>query len=165
MKAWYLIQSKPQQEQIAQEQLERQDYEIYLPLASMQRRKRGKTIRVIAPMFPRYLFINLSDKTDDWRPIRSTIGVSSLVRFGMQPAKVPDNLIDTLRKREDETGVQILPTKKYKIGEKVRVSEGPFEGYEAVIHAKSAKERVVLLMKVIEKFVKVELDTEHLEHM
>ena len=164
MKAWYLIHSKPRQEQVAREQLERQGYQTYLPMAYVFRRRRGRSVKVIAPMFPRYLFINLSDKTDDWRPIRSTIGVANLVRFGVEAARVPDDLIDSLKAREDETGIQVLPVKSFSVGDKVRVKEGIFEGYDAIIHARTPKERVVLLMKVIEKYIKVELDTQNLDY-
>ena len=163
MKAWYLIHSKPKQEQIAKEQLERQGYQTYLPMAYTYRRRRGRTVRVIAPMFPRYLFINLNDETDDWRPIRSTIGVANLVRFGIDAARVPDDLIDSLKSREDDTGIQVLPGKTFSVGDKVRVKEGVFEGYEAIIHAQNPRERVVLLMKVVERYIKVELDAMHLE--
>jgi transcriptional antiterminator RfaH len=163
MKAWYLIHSKPKQEHVASEQLERQGYRTYLPMAYVYRRRRGRSVRVIAPMFPRYLFISLNDETDDWRPIRSTIGVANLVRFGIDAARVPDDLIKSLKTREDETGIHILPSKNFSIGDKVRVKEGVFEGFEAIIHSKTPKERVVLLMKVIEKYIRVELDPRHLE--
>ena len=163
MKAWYLVHSKPKQEEIAREQLERQGYQTYLPMTYAFRRRRGRSVQVVAPMFPRYLFINLSDETDDWRPIRSTIGVANLVRFGIDAARAPDDLIQLLKKREDDKGIQILPTKSFSVGDKVRVKDGTFEGYEAIIQAKTSKERVVLLMKVIEKYIKVELDSQHLE--
>ena len=77
MKSWYLIYSKAREEKLAQEHLERQGYEIYLPLILARIKQRGRTKKSIQPMFPRYLFIYLSDQTDDWRPIRSTIGVSN----------------------------------------------------------------------------------------
>jgi len=163
MKAWYLIHSKPKQELIAREQLERQSYQTYLPMAYVYRRRSGRSVQVIAPMFPRYLFIHLSDETDDWRPIRYTVGVANLVRFGINAARVPQDLIETLIAREDESGIQILPGKKLSIGDGVRVIEGPFEGYDAIIHAKTPKDRVVLLIKVIEKYIKLELNSYHLE--
>ena len=89
---------KKREEELAKEHLERQSYQVYLPKILGRKRQSGRTIRVIQPMFPRYLFINLSDETDDWGPIRSTIGVSTLVRFGMEPAKVPENLIKYVQK-------------------------------------------------------------------
>jgi transcriptional antiterminator RfaH len=44
---------------------------------------------VTEPMFSCYLFIQLDDQSQNWDTIRSTLGVSKLVSFGPQPAKVP----------------------------------------------------------------------------
>ena len=66
MKSWYLIYSKPRGEELAKTHLERQGYEVYLPLILGRIKRRGRTEKSIQPMFPRYLFIHLSDQTDDW---------------------------------------------------------------------------------------------------
>ncbi len=165
MKYWYLIQAKPRQENRAKENLERQGYTVYLPIARIRRQRRGKVHSAFGPMFPMYLFIFLGDGIDDWGPIRSTAGVSKLVKFGQIPARVPGTLIDALKAREDASGIQVLPEKMYQVGDRVRISEGPFEGYEAVIFAKSARERTILLLKVIENYIKLELDSHHLESL
>ena len=158
MKAWYLMHSKHRLEVVASEQLQRQGYETYLPLAPVRRRKRGRMFSDVGPMFPRYLFIYLSDKTDDWGPIRSTIGVANLVRFAQSPARVPDNLIEALKQREDSKGVQILASTGFEQGEKVRIAEGPFEGYEAIFQAHTSKDRVILLLQIAEKQISLRLD-------
>lgn len=163
MKSWYLIQSKPRQETLARENLERQGYITYLPIARVKRLKRGRSVSEPGPMFPMYLFIYLGQGSDDWGPIRSTIGVAKLVKFGQIPASVPSRLVDMLRSREDESGIQILPTRDFQAGDRVRISEGPFEGYEAVIFSSSAKERTVLLLKIIEHHIRLEIDTAQLE--
>lgn len=165
MKSWYLIHSKPRQERVAGEQLERQGYEIYLPLASVRRRRRNRTIRIIDPMFPRYLFIHLSNETDDWRPIRSTVGVSTLVRFGDMPAKIPDSLITELQVREDTDGIQILPDLEYRQGDRVRIAEGPMEGFEGVFQCRTGKERVLLLLEIAQKTVRIELESGQIESL
>lgn len=163
MKFWYLIHSKPKDEKVAQENLERQGYETYLPLILGRAKKKGKTIKAIQPMFPRYMFIHLSDETDDWGPIRSTLGVSSLVRFGMKPAKVPDGLVRKLRENEDSSGLQIIETKEITVDDKVRIAEGPFEGYEGVFSSKSSKDRVIVLLKITEKTTKLEIELDKIE--
>ena len=165
MKNWYLIHTKPRQERVAGEQLERQGYVIYLPFAPVRRRRRGRTIRVIDPMFPRYLFIHLSNETDDWRPIRSTIGVSTFVRFGDLPAKIPDNLIAELQVREDTDGIQVLPDLEYRRGDRVRIAEGPMEGYEGIFQCQTGKERVLLLLEIAQKAVKIELESGQIESL
>lgn len=165
MQAWYLIQTKPRQEHTARDNLERQGYRSYLPLAPVKRRRRGRSYTDIGPMFPRYLFIYLSDSMDDWGPIRSTLGVVSLVKFGQQPARVPDDLITSLKEREDEKGVQPLPEKKLIYGDKLRISEGPFEGYEGLFYAESSRDRVIMLIKVLEQYTRVEVSRNKVENI
>jgi transcriptional antiterminator RfaH len=163
MRAWYLIQTKPRQEYTARENLERQGYRIYLPLAPVRGRRRGRTYTRIGPMFPRYLFIYLSEGVDDWGPIRSTLGVTCIVRFGQLPARVPDALITALREREDEKGVQNLPAKTPVPGDKLRIAEGPLEGYEGLFYAQSSRDRVIMLIKILEQYTKVELALDKIE--
>ena len=163
MKSWYLIYSKPKEEKLAKEHLERQGYETYLPLVLGRIKKRGRTQRSIQPMFHRYLFIYLSDQTDDWGPIRSTIGVSNLVKFGMTPAKVPENLIMRLKENEVGDGYHDLPSKKLKKGDEILIIEGPFEGYEATLFSQNAEDRVVVLLKIAEKYIKVQLNQSLIE--
>jgi transcriptional antiterminator RfaH len=157
MKSWYLVHSKPKEEELAKEHLKRQSYQVYLPKIFARKRQSGRIIRAIQPMFPRYLFINLSDETDDWGPIRSTIGVSTLVRFGMEPAKVPENIIIKLKENENTNGYHDLPEKTLSIGDKVIIAEGPFEGYAATLFSKNSDERVVVLLKIAENHLKLQL--------
>jgi transcriptional antiterminator RfaH len=163
MKSWYLIHAKPKSEQVAKENLERQGYEIYLPLILGRAKKRGKTIKSIQPMFPRYLFISLSDETDDWGPIRSTLGVSALVRFGMTPARIPDILINSLKKSENNEGIHKLSEKSLSPGDKLLIVEGPFEGYEATLFSQKSGDRIIVLLKIAENFVKVKLEQSLIE--
>ena len=136
---------------------------VYLPLAPVRRRRKGRTVRIVDPIFPRYLFINLSDQTDDWGPIRSTIGVFTLVRFGQIPAKIPDSLIEGLRAREDSEGIQEIPERGFKPGDKVRIAEGIMEGFEAIFQCQKSNDRVILLLKIAENTAKIEIESSQIE--
>jgi transcriptional antiterminator RfaH len=163
MRAWYLVYSKPRQERVALSNLARQGYEVYLPLIPVRRRRHGRVMAVAEPMFPRYLFMHLSDRSDDWGPIRSTIGVSHLVRFGNRPARVPDDLVSLLREREDGAGLQALPSPSFRAGERVRIVEGVMAGYEAIFHAHSGEDRVLVLLEIADHAAKIQVDAEHVE--
>ena len=165
MKSWYLIYCKPRGEELAQEHLERQDYEIYLPFILARIKRRGRVTKEIQPMFPRYLFIRLSDKTDDWGPIRSTIGVSNLVKFGMKPARIPEDLITKLKENEENKGFRDIPSEKLNPGDNVLIAEGPFEGYEATLFSQNSETRVNVLLKIAEKFIKIQLDQSVIEKL
>ncbi|MGV6818263.1 MAG: transcription/translation regulatory transformer protein RfaH [Thiotrichales bacterium] len=148
--AWYVLQSKPRQEALARENLERQGYTAYLPMMRARKRLRGKWTSVIEPMFPRYLFVELTPYKDDFGPLRSTRGVASVVRFGMEPAIMPAEIIAELRAREcPETGVVEPRSALFKAGQNVEILNGPFQGLEAVFAASSSEERVILMLNVL----------------
>jgi len=163
MKNWYLVYAKPRQETVARTNLVRQGYEIYLPLVRQPRKRKGRRVTVIAPMFPRYLFIHLDSQTDNWGPIRSTLGVVSIVRFGYQPARIPDHLVSMLRAREDDVGIQVVPVEEYKRGGKVRITDGSFMGYEGIFLAKTSRERVVVLLDILGKHTRTVVDAATIE--
>ena len=99
---WYVVHTKPKQESRAFTNLERQGFECFLPTIP-KKRVRGKAFEIVRePLFSRYLFIELDTTLSgkSWAPIRSTLGVSKLVTFGSEPARVNRDLIDLLRDQE-----------------------------------------------------------------
>ena len=165
VKSWYLIYTKPRGENLAKEHLERQGYDVYLPLIFAKKKQNQRTVKLIEPMFARYLFICLSDQSDDWRPIRSTIGVSKLVRFGDNHAKVPSKLIDDLRENENTDGYHDYPEKEINLGDNVLITEGPFEGYKASLFSRNSDERVVVLLNIAEKHIKLQINQSVIEKL
>ena len=162
-RSWYLVVTKPKSEFKAQENLSRQGYEIYLPLVQTSRRSNGKNVKRTEAFFPRYLFISLDKETDNWSPIRSTIGVAGMVRFGGMPAVVPENMITNLKNNENEFGLQSFEKKELKQGDKVEIIDGPFEGYQAVYQKMKSTERVSVLLDIVGKNTQVTLSVNELE--
>ena len=161
---WYLIFTKPRMERQAVEHLERQGYCTYLPLMAATRRQRGRYRQIIEPCFPRYLFIHLNTRTDNWAPIRSTIGVSRLVEFGGIPAIVPDELVRELQCREDETGLQRPPEPLFKPGDPVTVMNGPLTGLQGIFQATKGSDRVAVLLDIVGKNTLTTLAIHDLKH-
>jgi len=162
-KSWYLIYSKPRQEKAAVENLLRQNYVVYFPQVSQLRTRRGKRQQVVEPLFPRYLFIHLDAQTDNWAPIRSTLGVMSLVRFGIEPARVPDELVEILKSRQNDDGLHEWAEPKLAVGDKARVVSGALAGYEGLFLARNSRERVVLLLAVADRQVRAVLARDQIE--
>jgi transcriptional antiterminator RfaH len=154
--AWYLVHTKPRQEEIALANLQRQGYKCYLPQMRIERVRRRKAEVATEPMFPRYLFIRLdsSDQGKSWSPIRSTLGVSQLVHFGARAAKVDDTLVDLLRQRE-----RTLPTEAmFHSGDSVVIADGPFAGIEAIYQTADAERRAFILLEILAKPVSMHID-------
>jgi transcriptional antiterminator RfaH len=155
--SWYLIHTKPRQEALALVNLSRQGFECYMPMLKLQKIRRRKTALVDEPLFPRYLFIRLdtSGTGQSWSPIRSTLGVTQLVKFGGTPAKVDAQLIDLIRAREQSSPAQPIFT----AGEYVVVADGPFAGLDAIYQTTDAESRSLILLNILSKPVSMRIDT------
>jgi transcriptional antiterminator RfaH len=155
--AWYLVHTKPRQEDVALANLQRQGYECYLPQMRIERLRRRKAEIATEPMFPRYLFIQLdsSDQGKSWSPIRSTLGVSQLVHFGARAAKVDDALVDLLRQREQAMPLDAM----FHSGDAVVITDGPFAGIEAIYQTADADRRAFILLDILSKPVSMQIDT------
>ena len=155
--SWYVVHTKIRQEALAMTNLNRQGFECYMPMLKMEKMRRHKATLVEEPMFPRYLFIRLdtSGSGPSWSPIRSTLGVSQLVRFGGQPAVVDSKLIELLRTRE-QVG---QPERLFKSGERVVVADGPFAGIEAIFKTADAESRAMILLEMLSKPVAMRIET------
>lgn len=155
-RAWYVVHTKPRLESVALENLERQNYTCYLPLFQREVVRRGKVQTVTEPLFARYLFIQLDSSSQgaSWSPIRSTTGVSQLVRFGTTAAKVDEALIAALRERQTRT----TPAPRFAAGDAVYVSHGPLAGLEAIYQCTDAQHRAIVLLNLLGQSVRTQMD-------
>jgi transcriptional antiterminator RfaH len=152
---WYLVHTKPRQEKIALENLQHQGYQCYLPTLPSERLRQGVLTVTDEPLFPRYLFIRLGlgDSAKSWAPIRSTKGVSRLVSFGAEPAKVSDDLLHRLLARQ--ASEQERPVRLFRPGERVRLTDAPFDGIEGVYEMADGERRVMVLIEMLSRQVRV----------
>ncbi|MBV9726698.1 MAG: transcription/translation regulatory transformer protein RfaH [Gammaproteobacteria bacterium] len=151
MLRWYLIYTKPASEALAVANLARQHYTVYLPRVVQTIRRAGRRFERVAPLFPRYLFLQLNEGQQALAPVASTIGVSGIVRFASSYAVVPEQVLSELRERADPlTGLhRISSGAKLKPGAAVRIWRGAFDGLEGVFERKAGADRVVVLLRLL----------------
>jgi len=148
MQDWYLVRTKTGGERTAQQQLQHVVERTLLPLGKTQVRQRERTVQRIAPIFPCYLFAYFCLGRAA-RQIRYTPGVRDIVRFGDQPAIVPDWVINELTSRCAHGPVE-LSKPGFSQGTPVRVVCGPFREFRAVFDGYlSGMERVAVLLSIM----------------
>jgi transcriptional antiterminator RfaH len=151
MDKWCLLYTKPHQEKIALTNLENQGYTAYLPLVDVEKIVRGARKVVRKSLFPRYLFLSLDPNgTTSWLPIRSTLGVANLVRFGSALAQVSPELVDSIRR----AAAGAVITREHQPGERLAITSGPFRGLEAIFQTYDGERRAVLLLTILGKSVR-----------
>jgi transcriptional antiterminator RfaH len=155
---WYLIHTKPRQENIALENLQQQGYTCYLPLLNVEKIRRGKLAVVLEALSPRYLFIQLDTalSSQSWTPIRSTKGVNRLVAFGGQPAKVDEVLVSVLKLTEENQPERLQ--KMFAAGDKVQLTQGAFAGLEGIYQMADGESRAMVLIEILNKPVRIAIE-------
>jgi transcriptional antiterminator RfaH len=160
---WYVAQTHPHAETKASAHLQRQGFETYLPRYLKRRRHARRIETVVAPLFPRYLFVSVDMTTQRWLSIRSTIGVTRLVCDGDRPAAVPVSVFEDLKRREDPDGFILLDRKpRFSRGDTVCVLEGVFQDCLGLYEDMSGDERVTILLDLLGRKVRVNLEPDAL---
>jgi transcriptional antiterminator RfaH len=154
---WYVIYTKPRQELRALVNLEAQGYTCYLPQLKKQKLLRGRLEIVKEPLFPRYLFICLdsSQSGKSWGPIRSTLGVSHLVTFGSEPARIDVTFIQLLQQHAQN--IEMRPDKIFQAGDRILINEGPFSGIEAIFEIDDGESRAMVLIDLLSKSTRLKI--------
>ena len=151
--SWYLVHTKPRQEQRARVNLFNQGYECWLPQLRVERVRQRKLVVVEEPLFPRYLFIHLPPGIN-WSPVRSTLGVTTIVRFGGVPARVPAEVLQALRDEEARRRATLV-VPHFAPGQPVQIMTGPFAGVRAVFDMADGESRALVLIELLQRSAKL----------
>jgi transcriptional antiterminator RfaH len=153
---WCVVHTRPNSEARAEINLRRQGFDTYLPCYQRQRRHARRRENVVRPLFPRYLFVLLDFARDQWRPVQSTFGVSTLVLVGDKPVAMPDEVVEEIRAREGLDGYVVLGLPPgLKPGSPVRMIDGLFADHEGVLDGVGDAHRVSVLLSLLGRQVRV----------
>jgi transcriptional antiterminator RfaH len=142
---WYVAQLKPNGFERAISNLNRQNFETFMPMRRKTVTHARQLKEVLRPIFPGYIFVRFGSQHSDWRKINSTFGVGRLVSFrAQQPAAVPEGLMLALMERCDEKAV-LRPLDDLKAGEAVKMMTGSFAEFVGEIEAFVAADRLRIL--------------------
>lgn len=160
---WYALRSKPRKEDVVWRQLHSAGYEVLYPRLRVHPvNPRSRTVK---PYFPGYMFVKVDLDTVGLSTFQWMPHAIGLVSFDGVPATVPDNLIHAIAKRVEEitaSGGELFDG--LKPGDKVRISDGPFAGYEAIFDTRlPGSERVKVLLQILgDRHVPLELQAGHI---
>jgi transcription antitermination factor NusG len=111
------------------------------------------------PLFPCYLFVKISREARG--RVLGVPGVVSIVGSPNEPWPLRSSEIEALR-LGSTMGV-VAPHPYLKIGEKIRIKNGPMAGMEGILTRKKNELRFVLTLEVIMRSVVVEVQADDIE--
>jgi transcriptional antiterminator RfaH len=157
MVSWIVINTHTHKEALALENLQRQGFSAYCPVILKNIRHARQVREELRPLFPSYVFVRFGSRaTLNWKPMTSTYGVRSVVQCGDRPSLLDNAFIEGLRAREVD-GVVVQSANAYKVGQKVRLEGGPFDGVLATIIELSEKDRLIVLMDLLKSSVRAQV--------
>ena len=153
---WFAIWTRSRHEQVVREQLERKQFEAFLPTITRWSRWKDRKKKVDWPLFPGYCFAKFDP--EDTLPILKCTGVVNIVSFEGKPAAIPDYELDSIRVLV-ASELQYDPCPMIREGMMVEVVHGPLRGVIGRLVRKDApKARLVLAVDLIGQAVSVEVD-------
>ena len=162
LRLWYAAYTCANHEKRVAEQLSARSVEHFLPLYESVRRWKDRRVQLQLPLFPGYVFVRLALR--DRLQVLEIPSVARLVGFNGTPAALPDAEIEAL-KAGLESGVRAVPHPYLKVGRRVRIISGPFEGLEGVLIRKKNELRFVISLDLIQRSVLLDIEASSVEPM
>jgi transcription elongation factor/antiterminator RfaH len=145
---WYVIHTKPGDENRVGTNLQNQEIEAFLPLLETYQYCNGRMIPKIKPLFPNYLFARLDLGLHYYR-VKWTRGVNRILGSGNEPIPISEKVIQSIRERSGKDNLVKLED-ELRDGDMVQVNSGPFKSLRGVFQKMmSSKGRVRILLSLI----------------
>lgn len=132
-------------------------FDVVIPTQEEIEVKDGKRRTVERHIFPGYVLVNMLLTEESWYVVRNTPGVTGFVGMGNNPTALrPEEVSQIIKRMEAEA-----PTVKvtYKVGERVRIIDGPFNDFRGVVaEIDMERTKVRVMVSFFGRETPVELD-------
>jgi len=173
---WYVAQVEPRGEaDVCKDIRAELSLETYCPVERLRAQRRGRKVeQIIRPLIPGYVFVAFDRLRPGWQAIERVDGVVSLLGNGDIPSRVPTAWVEATRRAEaygvfDRT--RTAPN-GFKVGDQVRLADGPFAGHHALIQefiaklkSATARKRAKVLVSFMGRMTALDLPIESLERL
>src|SRR5947199_7676539 len=124
---WYVIQTKPRQEErlVAHLATRARAAEPFLPKIEVIRRHARRRVVTLEPLFPSYLFLRMTLGPAMWNAVRWAPGTRRILGDGDQPLAVPADLVQMILDRVEPLGF-VHVWLNAPAGGRVRFRPGPY---------------------------------------
>ena len=154
---WYVIQTLPRHEKSVNNQLQMGGVRTVLPVAREVHKWSDRRQEVSVPLFPCYLFAQMSDPDSERIRLLRTSGVVGFVGPRRQACPVPTHQVENIRcLMELSPGYRAHPY--VNIGQRVRVRDGALKGIEGVLLKIGDDQSLILSVDLIYKSVAVRIE-------
>ncbi len=132
-------------------------FDVFIPMQEEIEVKDGKRKTVERHIFPGYVLVNMILSEESWYVVRNTPGVTGFVGMGNAPTPLRPEEVAQIVKRTEAEAPTIKVT--YKVGERVRIIDGPFNDFRGVVsEIDMERSKVRVMVSFFGRETPVELD-------
>jgi len=160
---WFVVQTKPRQEERAQFFLDEKGFEAYLPRMEVISIRGHRRSLVQKPLFPSYLFTRF-DQQESLAHVRWTKGVVKILPDSSKPQPIDNEIVNGVMRlaRKD----CLIRKNSLKPRDKVRILKGPLKDLLGIFeYWTSDQGRVRVLLNLIHYQANVELHHSMIERI
>ncbi|HVT02774.1 MAG TPA: transcription termination/antitermination NusG family protein [Thermoanaerobaculia bacterium] len=152
---WRVAHVKSRQEKVLARYLLERNIPFYLPQTEQTTKRSGRTFKSYTPLFGGYVFVRTIK--EDTLTIRRSEVIANLIDVHDQ-----HQLQEELHQlhRLQQSGALLVPYPELTVGDKVRVTEGVFKGYEGLIVREKGDTRLVVSISMLRQSVAAEFGRE-----
>lgn len=157
--AWVAVQVRPKYEFVSAKILRNKGYEVFVPTYQVKRQWSDRSKLIELPLFASYVFCRINAEIC-W-PIVTTPGVIRILSNGREIARIDENEIVAIQTLA-QSGMKAEPCSYVKIGQRVRVLDGPLAGVEAFVAGLRSR-CLILSVTLVQGSIAIELDGSSVE--
>lgn len=158
---WYAVHTRSRHEDKVHLGLVQKAFHVFLPKMEVWSKRKDRRKKILLPMFPGYLFIELRTMDNVTKvDVLKTFGVVRILGKprGSEPLPVPDAKIDAIQ-RIIQSKVEVQQLQYPKAGEPARIIDGPFKGVEGVVlKTDYERELFVISIELLQRSVAIKLE-------
>ena len=119
---------------VAIEGLDKYVDEVIVPTEKVTEFKAGKKKIVERKLYPGYIVVHMAINDDTWFAVRETSGIGDFTGAGGKPSPMlPHEVARIVQTEEEESDEAPKLDIKFKSGDRVKVKDGTFEGFEGEV--------------------------------
>ena len=136
-KKWHVLRTKPRQEKKASTYLSENGFDVYIPLKETIKIWSDRKKKVIEPIIPSYIFINISEK--DRASIFPAVGITNYMYWLKKPVIIRDKEMNQMQKWFNNHAEEEIKSREITVGSEIKIESGLMSGKEGIVERVGTK--------------------------
>lgn len=153
-------------EQAQQTGLDDDIEEVLVPMEEVVQMRRGAKVAAERKFFPGYVLVKMAMTDEAWHLVKDTPKVTGFLGAGNKPSPISEAEAMRILHQVQEGVERPKPSITFEIGEQVRVADGPFTSFNALVEdVDEERARLKVAVSIFGRSTPVELEYSQVEKL